>query len=183
MNPRNYLITHGLHAFSRPLDQENVLVFLNGCNRIFCAMSADQRPHSRFPRIQSAIWSMTSMALFDNWLKSDVEDDDQKRLLKFVEKAGGRASIKAQLCQTVRSHYDSADRIAEDISDWDTKLPRKCFGNACQKPRKHGPAKLVRFSLRNLSRKNLSLKFLSGACATRMAANSPARRRFYRSSL
>lgn len=55
------------------------------------------------------------MGLFDEWFQENVEDDDQKQFMKFVEKAGGRRAIKAQLCQTIRSHYDSLDQIADDI--------------------------------------------------------------------
>jgi hypothetical protein len=76
------------------------------------------------------------MALFDNWLKSDVEDDEQKRLLKFVEKAGGRASIKAELCQTVRSHYDSLDRIADDIKRLGYKVAAKVLRERLPKTKK-----------------------------------------------
>jgi len=55
------------------------------------------------------------MALFDDWCQSSREETKQKRLWKFTEKHKGRNAIKAQLCTTVRSHYDFLDRIADDI--------------------------------------------------------------------
>jgi len=36
-------------------------------------------------------------------------------LWTFTEKAGGRDRIKSGLCETVRSHYDSLNRIADDV--------------------------------------------------------------------
>ena len=55
------------------------------------------------------------MALFDDWCECSRKENKLKRLLKFIEKDGGRDSIKGRLCQTVRSHYDSLDRIADDV--------------------------------------------------------------------
>jgi HamA len=54
------------------------------------------------------------MALFDRWCKSDAKEDKQKRLWKLTEKKAGRAAIRDELCNTVREHYDSLDRIAAD---------------------------------------------------------------------
>jgi hypothetical protein len=55
------------------------------------------------------------MPLFDDWCKNDDQITGKKRFWKLAEKAGGRRAIKAQLVITVRSHYDSLDRIAEDV--------------------------------------------------------------------
>jgi hypothetical protein len=55
------------------------------------------------------------MALFYDWCESRREENKLKRLWKFIEKDSGRDAIKGRLCQTVRSHYDSLDRIADDV--------------------------------------------------------------------
>src|SRR5271157_875144 len=55
------------------------------------------------------------MALFNDWCKRSREEDGLKRLWKFTEKVNGRIAIKDRLCEIVRSHYDSLDRIAEDV--------------------------------------------------------------------
>lgn len=54
-------------------------------------------------------------ALFEEWCESSREESKRKRLFKFTEKSNGRATIKDQLCETVRSHYDVLDRIANDV--------------------------------------------------------------------
>jgi hypothetical protein len=55
------------------------------------------------------------MTLFDEWCESRRTENKRKRLWKFTEKDDGRETIQTQLCETVRSHYDSLDRIADDI--------------------------------------------------------------------
>lgn len=55
------------------------------------------------------------MALFDDWCECSREENKLKRLWEIIEKDGGRDAIKGRLCQTVRSHYDSLDRIADDV--------------------------------------------------------------------
>ena len=57
------------------------------------------------------------MALFADWCKCDRTDTGRKHLLKYTEKPGGRAAITANLPSILRSHYDDARRIAEDVAD------------------------------------------------------------------
>ena len=56
------------------------------------------------------------MALFDLWCDNTKEKDERKEYWCLVEKVGGRDAIRASLSQTVRSHYDRLDRIAEDVA-------------------------------------------------------------------
>jgi hypothetical protein len=62
------------------------------------------------------------MALFDDWCKISREEENRKRLWKLTEKNDGRDTIKALLCKTVRSHYDSLDRIADEVMRLGYKL-------------------------------------------------------------
>jgi len=55
------------------------------------------------------------MPLYSNWFKVHRSENKRKRLWKFTEKANGRDAVKALLYTAVRSHYDSVDRIANDV--------------------------------------------------------------------
>jgi hypothetical protein len=57
------------------------------------------------------------MPLFDDWCDNDEEEDERKRLWKLTEKGNGREAIIDSLAETVRSHYDSLERIADDVED------------------------------------------------------------------
>jgi hypothetical protein len=57
------------------------------------------------------------MPIFDDWCENDAEEDNKKRLWKLTEKDGGRETISDELAETVRSHYDSLARIADDIKE------------------------------------------------------------------
>lgn len=56
------------------------------------------------------------VALFNDWCDFTESRDKRKRLWSLVEKDGGRDEIEEDLVQTVRSHYDQLERIAEDVS-------------------------------------------------------------------
>lgn len=56
------------------------------------------------------------MSLYDQWCDSAKEEDGRKKYWCLVEKAGGRDAIRASLAETVRSHYDRLDRIADDVA-------------------------------------------------------------------
>jgi hypothetical protein len=62
------------------------------------------------------------MPLFSDWCESDRQEDKRKRLWKFTEKANARGKIRAALCETVRSHYDASERIAEDLESLGYKV-------------------------------------------------------------
>lgn len=55
------------------------------------------------------------MGLFENWCQSKREKERRKRYLTLVERQDGRAAISDTLTETMRSHYDRLDRIAEDV--------------------------------------------------------------------
>lgn len=55
--------------------------------------------------------------MFDQWCETTVQENDQKQYITIVEKAGGRAAILDELAQTVRSHYDDLERIADDVEE------------------------------------------------------------------
>lgn len=55
------------------------------------------------------------MSLFAEWCDCSRSQTGEKRLLKYAEKLGGRAAIATVLPNVVRSHYDEASRIADDI--------------------------------------------------------------------
>lgn len=55
------------------------------------------------------------MALYDRWCNSTKEKNERKHYWTFVEKDGGRDDIRNDLAETIRSHYDRLERIAEDV--------------------------------------------------------------------
>jgi len=57
------------------------------------------------------------MPLFDDWCENDEMEENKKRFWKLTEKAEGRETIVAGLAETVRSHYDSLERIAGDVEE------------------------------------------------------------------
>ncbi len=57
------------------------------------------------------------MPLFDDWCENEEEEDKKKRLWKLTEKDDGRETIADTLAQTVRSHYDSLERIADAVEE------------------------------------------------------------------
>jgi hypothetical protein len=57
------------------------------------------------------------MPLFDDWCETDEEREEKKRFWKLTEKADGREAILDDLASTVRSHYDSLERIADDVEE------------------------------------------------------------------
>ncbi len=56
------------------------------------------------------------MALFADWCECERTGAGRKRLLKYTEKPSGRAIIAATLPGVLRSHYDDARRIADDVA-------------------------------------------------------------------
>ncbi|MBI1204952.1 MAG: DUF1837 domain-containing protein [Rhodopseudomonas sp.] len=57
------------------------------------------------------------MPLFDKWCDNSEQADKKKKFWKLTEKTGGRAKIQASLAETIRSHYDSLERIASDVEE------------------------------------------------------------------
>lgn len=55
------------------------------------------------------------MPLYDDWCDSTEQIDKKKRYWCLSEKDGGRDAVTPRLAETVRSHYDRTERIAEDV--------------------------------------------------------------------
>lgn len=53
--------------------------------------------------------------LYDRWCKAAKEENNRKHYWTYAEKVGGRDAIRSALVQTIRSHYDRLDHIAEDV--------------------------------------------------------------------
>lgn len=54
--------------------------------------------------------------MFADWCEIDEEPRGEKKILcRLNEKEDGRATVKAQLLERVRSHYDVLEHIADDI--------------------------------------------------------------------
>ncbi len=55
------------------------------------------------------------MELYERWCDASREKDKRKRYWTYVEKDGGRDEIRDDLAETIRSHYDRLERIADDV--------------------------------------------------------------------
>ncbi len=55
------------------------------------------------------------MGLYERWCESTKKKDKRKHYWTYVEKDGGRDEILNDLAETIRSHYDRLERIAEDV--------------------------------------------------------------------
>lgn len=55
------------------------------------------------------------MGLYKRWCQSDKNSDKRKRYWTYVEREGGRDEVRNELVETIRSHYDRLERIAEDV--------------------------------------------------------------------
>ncbi len=55
------------------------------------------------------------MSLYEAWCIAEKQKNKRKRFWTYVEKGGGRDEIRNKLAETIRSHYDRLDRIAEDV--------------------------------------------------------------------
>lgn len=55
------------------------------------------------------------MRLYERWCESTKERDKRKYYWTYIEKDGGRDEIREDLAETIRSHYDRLERVAEDV--------------------------------------------------------------------
>jgi hypothetical protein len=55
------------------------------------------------------------VVLYGTWFDCTKVEDQRKSYWTYVEKAGGRAAITDKLAETIRSHYDRLEVIAEDV--------------------------------------------------------------------
>lgn len=55
------------------------------------------------------------MSLYERWCEPTREDNKRKHYWTYVEKVGGRDKIRADLAESIRSHYDRFERIADDV--------------------------------------------------------------------
>jgi len=53
------------------------------------------------------------MGLYETWCDATKNKDKRKHYWTYVEKGGGRDEIRDALAETIRSHYDRLERIAE----------------------------------------------------------------------
>ena len=68
------------------------------------------------------------MPLYKDWCEREREENGRKQYITFVEKARGRAKIEAALAETMRSHYDRLERIADDVKRLGFKAAAKILG-------------------------------------------------------
>lgn len=65
------------------------------------------------------------MSLYGKWCTTAKQQTGRKRYWRYTEKTGGRRSILPSFAQSLRSHYDRLDRIAEDVARLGYELAAK----------------------------------------------------------
>ena len=65
------------------------------------------------------------MGLYERWCESTKKKDKRKHYWTYVEKEGGRDEIREELAETIRSHYDRLERIADDVERLGYKVAAK----------------------------------------------------------
>jgi Cap4 SAVED domain len=56
------------------------------------------------------------VGIYKKWCDATKGKEKRKRFWTYVEKDGGRDEIRDELAETMRSHYDRLDRIADDVA-------------------------------------------------------------------
>ncbi len=70
------------------------------------------------------------MGLYEKWCESIKENDERKYYWTYVEKDGGRDDIREDLAETIRSHYERLERIADDVGRLGYKVAAKILREA-----------------------------------------------------
>ncbi|MEN5271407.1 DUF1837 domain-containing protein [Stenotrophomonas lactitubi] len=70
------------------------------------------------------------MGLYETWCESTKERNGRKFYWTYVEKEDGRDDICDDLAETIRSHYDRLERIADDVERLGYKVAAKILSEA-----------------------------------------------------
>ena len=70
------------------------------------------------------------MGLYGRWCESTKEKDKRKHYWTYVEKDGGRDDIRDDLAETIRTHYDRLESIAEDVKRLGYKVAGEIISTA-----------------------------------------------------
>jgi len=70
------------------------------------------------------------MGLYEDWCIPTKKKNKRKHYWTYVEKKGGREKISSALAETIRSHYDRLERIAEDVNRLGYKLAAEILSKA-----------------------------------------------------
>ncbi len=65
--------------------------------------------------LRAQVISGDFVTLFEKWCDRTVDEKGRRFYWTLVEKAGGRDNVRDHLIQTVRSHYDWLEHIADDV--------------------------------------------------------------------
>jgi hypothetical protein len=70
------------------------------------------------------------VGLYDRWCDAAKEQDKRKHYWTYIERDSGRDEISSDLAETIRSHYDRLERIAEDVERLGYKVAAKILSAA-----------------------------------------------------
>ena len=98
------------------------------------------------------------MGLYKKWCDATREKDKRKRYWTYVEKDGGRDEIRDDLAETIRSHYDRLERIAEDVDRLGYKVAAKILSEAMPQTPKGRSGDLVEILATELVEEEIGLR-------------------------
>ena len=70
------------------------------------------------------------MGMYERWCEGSRKRDKRKHYWTFVEKDGGREEVRDEMAETIRSHYDRLEHIAEDVDRLGYKVAGKILSEA-----------------------------------------------------
>ena len=85
------------------------------------------------------------MGLYERWCDATKEKKKRKHYWTYAEKDTGRDEIRDDLAETVRSHYDRLERIADDVERLGYKVAASILSEAMPQT----PTRPLRRSRRN----------------------------------
>ena len=81
-------------------------------------------------KLHSAMARGECVGLYERWCDATKEKDKRRHYWTYVEKDEGRDEIRDDLAETVRSHYDRLERIAEDVERLGYKVAASILSEA-----------------------------------------------------
>ncbi len=112
------------------------------------------------------------MALFKAWCAGTKDKSKKKTFRTYSEKDGGRAAVLTQLGEAVRTHYDQADRIADDVARLGYDGASEILRALLPQSKRARSGDLGEILASELVEETWAFVFPSGGCDSKMGARS-----------
>ncbi|MCE9662977.1 DUF1837 domain-containing protein [Halomonas sp. M5N1S17] len=99
------------------------------------------------------------MRLYERWCQFTKEKNKRKHYWTYVEKDGGLDKIRNDLVNTIRSHYDHLERIAEDVERLGYDVASKILSATMRQTTKGSSGDLGEILATELVEEEIGLRF------------------------